>query len=123
MTDPILLTFPPPAKPLSMNDGDTWTTRRQAREWRNTAHWYWCHAHPGVGPSGRSYPPAEIHTVIPFDTTRRRDPINFARTVKHIVDGLVTAGAWPDDTPNWVVQHIPTLTRSDLVIVHIRPIG
>jgi len=33
------------------------------------------------------------------DPGRRRDPHNYMPTVKAIIDGLVDAGVWPDDTP------------------------
>lgn len=108
----VTLTFQPPAPPISMNDGDTWKTRRNAKLWRERAYWAWLQHHPAKGPTQRRYPPADIHTTITFTTNRRRDPINYSRTVKHIVDGLVDAGAWPDDNPTYVTQHHPTLTHA-----------
>jgi len=121
MTDHIL-TFDAPATPISMNQGDTWSVRRDAAAWRDRAYYAWCHHWPNTGPSGRNLPPSAVHTALPFPTNRRRDPINYAKTVKHIVDGLTQAGAWPDDTPNWVTQHIPTLhPGTTLVIITITP--
>ena len=120
MTD-IVLEFRVPADPISMND-KPWTQRKLTPYWRDTAYMHWCEAFPGAGPSGRAAPmPAEVHTVIPFPVHRRRDPINYARTVKAIVDGLVLAGAWPDDTPDYVTQHIPTLVEvgKQLVVVRV----
>lgn len=93
-----------------MNDGDSWKVRALAADWRDRAYFAWVEQFPGEGPSGRSIPPAEVFVTLPFPNRRRRDPINFAKTVKHIVDGIQMAGAWPDDTPDWVTQHIPTLT-------------
>lgn len=117
------MTFDAPAAPLSMNDGDGWDVRDRVASWRNRSHWAWIEAHPGVGPSGRAAPcPAEVRVTLPFGARRRRDPINFARTVKHIVDGLVLAGAWPDDTEDYVTQHIPTLVVGELgVTVRVSP--
>ena len=89
MTDWVL-EFEPPADPISMNQGDSWKVRVASKEWRDRAYWAWCQAHPGVGPSGRRAPqPAEVFVTLPFPARRRRDPINYAKTVKHIVDGLV----------------------------------
>lgn len=106
----MILEFPLPAEPLSMNDKDNRATGRDKQAWRDTAYMRWCEAHPGMGPSQRAAPtPADVRITLPFSTQRRRDPINFARTVKAIVDGLVLAGAWPDDTPDYVTQHLPTL--------------
>lgn len=119
MTD-IVLEFPVPADPISMND-KPWTQRKLTPPWRDTAYMRWCEAFPGVGPSGRAAPlPAEVHVTIPFPIHRRRDPINYARTVKAIVDGLVLAGAWPDDTPDYVTQHIPTLVEAVSLPVLVR---
>lgn len=122
----LVLTFEPPADPISMNKGDTWNVRTASALWRDRAHWAWCEAHPGVGPSGRAFPyPASVHVSLPFPAHRRRDPINFAKTVKHIVDGITLAGAWPDDTPKYVEQNVPAL-RVDpggLVIVRVTADG
>ena len=117
----IVLEFPLPAEPLSMNDKDNRSTGRDKQAWRDTAYYRWVEAHPGQGPAGRAAPcPAEVHVTIPFPVHRRRDPINYARTVKAIVDGLVRAGAWPDDTPDYVTQHIPTLVEARNLPVLIR---
>ena len=118
----LVLTFNAPADPISMNQGDTWSVRGDAAAWRDRAYYAWIEAHPAEGPSGRAFgSPAEIHIILPFPVARRRDPINFAKTVKHIVDGLVLAGAWPDDTPEFVTQHIPTLVKGT-VPVNVRVI-
>lgn len=114
----VVLTFAAPAEPLSMNDKDNRQTGRAKQEWRNTAHLRWIAEHPGVGPSGRAFPtPAVVHVTLPFTTQRRRDPLNWARTVKAIVDGLVRAGAFPDDSPEFVEQQIPTLVNGHLPVV------
>ena len=120
----VVLVFDPPAEPLSMNQAASYGQRVSEQAWRDRAFWAWCEAHPGVGPSGRAFGcPADIWTAIPFDAQRRRDPINFAATVKRIVDGLVNAGAWPDDTPEYVTQHIPTLhvVAGGRVVVRVTP--
>lgn len=122
MTD-IVLEFEAPADPVSMNDKDNRAFGRAKQAWRDTAYYRWIEAHPGVGPKGRRAPtPAVVRVTLPFASSRRRDPINFARTVKHIVDGLVMAGAWPDDTPDYVTQELPTLVVGQLpVVVRLSP--
>ena len=128
MTD-IVLEFEAPAAPLSMNHGDkTEQQRRQGYDikaaWRDAAYYRWIEAFPGEGPSGRAAPnPAEVYVTLPFDQGRRRDPINYARTVKAIVDGLTMAGAWPDDTPDYVTQNIPRLVvgKGMKVMVRVTP--
>lgn len=121
MTDDVVMTFDPPAEPLSMNDKDNRASGRSKQAWRDAAYFHWCRIHPGVGPSDRAAPtPSVVHVVLPFDVRRRRDPINFARTVKAIVDGMRMAGAWPDDTSDYVTQELPTLTVGAKLPVVVR---
>lgn len=116
----VTLIFPAPADPLSMNDGDGREQGRRKQAWRDAACYRWIEAHPGKGPRNRgALTPAVVRVALPFVVGRRRDPINYARTVKHIVDGLVLAGAWPDDTPEFVSQEIPTLYQGTDVIIRI----
>lgn len=64
-------------------------------------------------------PPSLVTIVIPFPAkASRRDPMNFVGTVvKAMVDGLVDAGLWPDDTPDYV-----TITQPRLVVDRDAPI-
>jgi hypothetical protein len=118
----VVLVFEAPAPPISMNEGDSWKVRKASAAWRDRAYFAWCEAHPGVGPAGRRFPsPASVHVALAFPTNRRRDPINFAKTVKHIVDGIVMAGAWPDDTPEFVTQNIPSLLKGNQCVVRVAP--
>ena len=59
----------------------------------------------------------------PVVDRRRRDPHNFAPTLKHVIDGLVDAGLWPDDTPEYVRTLEPALAvrRDRLVRISITP--
>ena len=112
--------FEPPADPISMNKGDSWKVRKAAQLWRDRAYYAWIEQFPGRGPSGRAFPMgASVHVFLPFPVARRRDPINYAKTVKHIVDGLVMAGAWEDDTIEHVEQNIPTLGGGSHVHVRV----
>ena len=118
--DDIMVEFEPPADPISMND-KPWVQRKATPLWRDAAYMHWCEAFPGVGPSGRAAPaPAEVFVVIPFREHRTRDSINFSRTVKAIVDGMTLAGAWPDDTDEFVTQQTPVLVVDKLANVVVR---
>jgi crossover junction endodeoxyribonuclease RusA len=52
-----------------------------------------------------------VRVTFPVHDARRRDPHNLAPTVKAIVDGLVDAGVWPDDTDTWVIVLDPRFTK------------
>lgn len=61
-----------------------------------------------------------VQVEIPFTRHRRRDPHNYCGTiVKAIIDGLIHAGAWPDDTPEYVGHREPVITDGELVVVII----
>ena len=97
-----VIEFPMPAPLMSMNDRQHWRPQRiRAKAWRTASHLYSL----GKGPFG----PSLIEVVLPVPDKRRRDPHNYAPTLKHIVDGLVDAGLWPDDTPEFVRTLEPTL--------------
>ena len=122
MIEDVVLGFEQPADPISMNQGDTWKIRAAAAAWRNRAYYAWIEQHPGVGPSGRAFGGrARVLVGLSFPQHRRRDPINFTKTVKHIVDGMVMAGAWPDDTLEFVEQNVPVLliNNSGICIVRV----
>jgi hypothetical protein len=107
MTGQWFVGFDQPAAPLSMNQKQDRDFKQRHQLWRDAAYFAYCQAFPGAGPSGRSLPPCVVHTLIPVATRSRRDPSNFQATVKPIVDGIQRAGAWPDDTPEWVDQRNP----------------
>lgn len=66
--------------------------------------------------------PSTIQVTIPFDTGRRRDPHNYVGTVcKSVIDGLVQAGVWPDDNPEYVTVIEPKLVVGTEVIIVIEP--
>lgn len=47
--------------------------------------------------------PAQVRFTFPVPDRRHRDPSNYVGTVvKWCVDGLVIAGTWPHDGPEWV---------------------
>lgn len=113
VTAPIELVFLPPARLMSMNDRDHWRAKaKMTKQWRAAANCAANSAHPGQSRLG----PSIVHIVFPVRDRRRRDPHNYYPTVKAIVDGLVDAGVWPDDTPEWVTTTEPTLTTTALTV-------
>lgn len=101
----------PPAAPLSINQERNmhWATRsRRLDPWKVTTFWLAKEAKLPAAVAGR---PATITAVLPVRGHHRRDPANYYPTVKAIVDGLVLAGVWPDDTPEWVTVAEPVLTH------------
>lgn len=95
--------FPAPTRLLNMNERLHWTTERaRAKAWRTTARIH-------VPTTWGVMPPALVHVALPVLGNRRRDPHNYFPTVKHIVDGLVDAALWRDDTPEYVTTVEPTL--------------
>jgi len=118
-----IIVFDAPAPLLSMNQKKNMENRQFEQAWRDAAYYAYVAAFPGVGPSGRSLPPCIVHTLLPIRADRGRDPSNFQATVKRIVDGIQRAGAWPDDTPDWVDQRNPRFykdsTRQQKVIIRL----
>lgn len=125
--------FPQPHRLISMNDRDHWRQRsRRVKAWRAATHGAVAARRPGASrwiAAGQSLPPGIVHVQLPVPDSRRRDPHNYYPTIKAIVDGLVDAGLWPDDTPEWVTTTEPTLVvdRPDKlagqpsVVITIRP--
>lgn len=109
--------FPPPARAWSTNDRIHHYERAElTRQWKGAARLL-------AGRYGR-LEPGIVQIWIPFKDKRRRDPHNYCGTVlKAVIDGLVLAGAWPDDTPEWVGHREPILYRGDLVIVEVSAKG
>ena len=93
-----------PAQRMSMNDRLHWRAqRRLTRAWRTAAYTF-ALSQLGRAPSERRRPPCFVRVEFPVpDPGRRRDPHNTAPTVKAIIDGLVDAGVWPDDTDEFVI--------------------
>jgi len=103
------VTFDRPCVLMSMNDRPHWTVeRRHAKAWRNAAAWA-AIAQLGTSPDARMRGSSTVTITLPVHGAHRRDPHNYFKTVKHIVDGLVDAGLWPDDTPEWVTTTEPHL--------------
>lgn len=59
-----------------------------------------------------TFPPVEKVDVLMTWTVkdrRRRDAENPVATLKALCDGLVDAGIVPDDTPDYMVKHMPVI--------------
>lgn len=101
----IAFTILAPAPYLNANDREHWAPRaRKVRAWRSAAH-------AGGARFANTAPPGRKDVFVRLDVPdkRRRDPANYAPTIKAIIDGLTDAGWWPDDTPEYVHTHEPEL--------------
>jgi crossover junction endodeoxyribonuclease RusA len=112
-------TFYPPYEPWSLNQ-------------ERTKHWSWrakrTRAYRFAAMAGarnlriEPQPPSRVLVQLAFaKASSRRDPSNYLPAVKAIVDGLVDAGLWPDDTAEFVSVEEPVLAVSDLVLVRVLP--
>lgn len=123
----ITLEYRRPAAAVSINQshGRHWrATHSDKRYWQAAAH---SHARHKINRCEWTTPgpPSRVQVTIPFTSLRRRDPHNYTGTVvKWTIDGLIHAGMWPDDTPEWVTVVDPILiVDKDLtVVVTITPI-
>lgn len=114
----IELSFPPPWDPWSINMERTkhWTWRaKRARDYRRMAHV------AAMNAGLKEQPPCLIVAELPFERMARRDPSNYLPAVKAAVDGLVDAGLWPDDTPEYVSIAEPVLVKGQLVVLRLLP--
>ncbi len=109
------LCYPPPGDVWSTNADRTmhWAKRSKlVKAWRQCSYVECLRAN--VGPLG----PSIVTVTLPFKTNTRRDPMNYVGTcVKAIVDGLVDAGCWPDDTAEFVTITQPILSRATTDVV------
>ena len=107
------IVFPAPDVRLSMNDRTHWARKaRITKEWRQAAFtWSLNAVSHGLT---RPQPPSHVRVVFEVsDPWRRRDPHNLAPTVKAIVDGMVDAHIWPDDSSKWVTIDDPVFRKGD----------
>jgi hypothetical protein len=109
------ISFPPPAKIWSTNQRVHHYERAAlTKEWKGATRLF--------AARYRKLPPGIVQIWLPFKDERRRDPHNYCGTVlKAIIDGLVMAGCWPDDTPEWVGHREPVIWKGKEVIVEVWP--
>jgi crossover junction endodeoxyribonuclease RusA len=112
--------FRAPDERLTMNKRYHWAVRaRLTRMWRICGHgaaasW----RHPcGTDPHPIPLPPCLVRVTFGVPDNRRRDPHNTAPTVKAIVDGMVDAGLWPDDTPDQVTILDPVFVKGGPMVL------
>lgn len=110
-SDVVVLRFPPPNNPLSINQANRmhWAAKKRYMDpWKSEVWAAWMGArseHCLVKDK-----PCTVEVHLPFRTAQRRDPHNYTGTmVKAIVDSLVRSGVWPDDTAEWVTVLDPVL--------------
>lgn len=123
----IEIAFSRPAAPWSINERLSYRARaRLTREWRGMTKIHalsWRNTHRSEWNRHKDRP-ALVCVTLPFDSTRRRDPHNYTSTVvKAVIDGLVDAGLWPDDTPQWVTVADPVIAVGHTVSVRIWTAG
>lgn len=113
----LVIEFPPPAKCLTMNQRLHRMAEAQlVKAWRQAA----CDAATDAGLKINA--PMRVTCYLPVKGKRRRDPLNWASTVKPILDGITDSGAWPDDDATWVTSTEPVLeVGADLVRVVMEP--
>ena len=96
------ISFAQPPNHLTLNQRLYWAEKgRIVRAWRTVAGWN--------AVQHRGQPPSLVAVSLEVRGAMRRDPHNWFPTVKPIVDGLVDAGVWPDDTPQFVTTLEPRL--------------
>lgn len=109
----IVLRFHAPGPAVSMNEltrGRGRQAHRAMARWRNAVECYLSDDYALEMAARRLAPrPVDVHLTIPFASLRRRDPINYAATVKPVTDACVRAGIVPGDDPEWVTDHVPAL--------------
>lgn len=95
----VVLTVPYARPPMLANDQRSWHFRRVAackRDVTTAVNWLARAAH--VGPCG----PSSVTIIWFAPDRRRRDPDSLGPFAKAAMDGLVSAGVWPDDNSEWV---------------------
>ena len=84
--------------------------------WREAGFWAWKQS----APKDWEQQKCRVTVKLPVRDSRRRDPHNYGGAVKALVDGLVDAGAWPDDTAEFVVVGEVSLLPRREGIVSVR---
>lgn len=113
----IVIRFAPPARPLNMNDRSHWAVKAKATAaWREAAFFAVRQRWPRCEPR----PFSVVQLVIPVRSLKvRRDPSNWYPTVKAVVDGLVDAGVFADDSSKHLATVEPEFKQGGYVEVHI----
>ncbi len=106
--------FEPPAPLVSMNrtKGQHWSRyEKMCKPWWEAGYFYACEALPG-GPAARRLDGLwRVSTLFPQGRAAH-DPANLIATVKPLVDGMVKANLWPDDTAEFVTVAEPRQSKA-----------
>lgn len=99
--------------PLSLNDRGHWAVKaKRTREVRDAAHFAVLfgddHELRGIVLDRASI----TLTYVPRDA-RRRDRTNLVATYKACVDGCIDAHVLPDDSPQYLIEHMPVILPPD----------
>lgn len=120
--------FAPPTKPWSTNEDRQLNRYARAERialWKGVTQLEWVSQANRAGRPKAVVPSGSLVRVdVPFTTHRRRDPHNYCGTVlKAVIDGMVLAGAWPDDTHEYLEHLAPTLyvSKHGPVVVKVFP--
>jgi hypothetical protein len=101
---------PSPTRAVSINEvvSRHWRSTHDAKvTWRDTVCWLAKEQRLAARVAGR---PCVIRFTIPVPDRRHRDPHNYVGSVvKWAIDGLVLAGCWPSDRPEFVSVLEPRL--------------
>lgn len=126
MTGEVVITLPrPPTPPLSENQSRSlhWSARnKRLHPWRDEFCWLAKGHRTAIQAMAK---PVTMQLTIRYPIVRRRDAHNTVGTcAKAACDGIVLAGALPDDTPEYVTMLDPILLvdrESQAVTLTIRP--
>lgn len=113
---PRVVTMPLPAKVWSTNEDRNLNPYERAariKAWKEATIVHYRKAYGRMDQA-----PSVVQVMLPVPDRRRRDPHNYCGTVlKAVIDGLVKAGAWPDDTPDYVGHREPVLVHKGRHVV------
>lgn len=117
-----VIVFDAPGPLMSMNNRDHWRIHAaRTKEWKEAAQWA-ASRQLGLELFETAHPRCHVNVLLPVRSLKiRRDPHNYYPTIKAIVDGLVKAGVWPDDTPEYVITHEPNFTQGGQVAITLTP--
>lgn len=117
-----------PTKAVSVNQESSMHFHERAefrRAWRAAGHAAARAARDELGPVRGCA--IEVSVALPVPDRRRRDALNYAATVKPLLDGLTDSlEVWPDDNDEWIRSTHICLWRPstpDLVLIRLQVAG
>ena len=113
----MIIEFRSPGRAVTANSREHWARKRKLLQpWLLSLRAAWIDADRPVNIGAST-----VQICFGVPDKRRRDPSNLMPTQKAIIDELVRLGLWPDDTPEYVTEHMPTIEISGLVTITIQP--